>query len=464
MHTESIWGFAPRFPRPIFFLLGLLAASWPGQAEGPARIDIRTHGAKGDGQTSDRAAIQAAIDACREAGGGQVYMPPGRFISGTIHLRSGVTLHLDAGARLVGTTNLTEYARPTPPSFMPEAQWGKWHRGLIVAENAEDVAVTGLGLIDGNKVFDPTGEERMRGPHTIVFVNCRRFVLRDVTLADSANYAVFFQASDDVEIRNVKFVGGWDGVHWRGAPERWCRNVNIIGCQFYTGDDAIAGRYWHNTVISDCLINSSCNGIRLIGPATRLTVANCLFRGPGEQPHRTSGETRRTNMLSGIILQPGAWDATQGPLDEVLLANNVMQQVASPVTLWNKPGNTVGRVTVHGLRATGVYRAALSAESWAEAPINQVVLRDVQVEYSGGGQAWPAEQTLRGPGVDARSLPAWGLYARGVKNLILEDVRFSLEANDGRPVIRADQVEQMTLDEVKYPRVPGVAEPVVSRP
>ena len=177
-----------------------------------------------------------------------------------------MTLFLDAGATLVGTTNLTQYRQPTPPDFMPEAKWGKWHRALILGENVEDVTITGQGVIDGNKVFDPTGEERMRGPHTIVLVDCRRFTLRDITIVDSANYAVFFQISDDVDIRNVKIVGGWDGVHWRGAPDRWCRNVNIIGCQFYTGDDSIAGRYWDNTVIADCIVNSSCNGLRLIGP------------------------------------------------------------------------------------------------------------------------------------------------------------------------------------------------------
>src|SRR5438093_4440210 len=303
----------------------LCTASFALSAAAVGRFDIREFGAKGDAQTLDTAAIQRGIDACRDAGGGQVLVSGGRYLSGTIHLRSGVTLHLDAGARLIGTTNLADYAQPTPPDFMPEAKWGKWHRALIVGQNIEDFAITGEGVIDGNKVFDPAGEERMRGPHTIAFVDCRRATLRDITIVDAANYAVFFQVSDDVEIRNVKFIGGWDGVHWRGAPERWCHNVNIVECQFFTGDDAIAGRYWDNTVIKDCLINSSCNGIRLIGPATRLTVANNLFRGPGEQPHRTSGEKRRTNMLSGIILQPGAWDATRGLLDDVLLVDNVMQ-------------------------------------------------------------------------------------------------------------------------------------------
>jgi hypothetical protein len=441
------------------FLLGL---SWAMPVLAANRFDIRERGAKGDGQASDTAAIQKAVDDCAASGGGTVVFTPGRYVSGTLHLRSGVTLHLESGARLIGTTNLAHYAQPTPPAFMPEAKWGKWHRGLIVGENVEDVAITGLGTIDGNKVFDPTGEERMRGPHTIVLVNCRRFTLRDVTMVDSANYAVFFQLSDDVEIRDVKFVGGWDGVHWRGAPERWCQNVNIIGCQFFTGDDAIAGRYWNNTVIKDCLINSSCNGIRLIGPATRLTIANNLFRGPGEQPHRTSREQRRTNMLSGIILQPGAWDATSGPLDDVLLANNVMQHVASPVTLWTKPGNPVGKVTVSGLHATGVYRSAISIESWAKEPLTNVVLRNVQVEFTGGGTAAQAQQPVKGPGVDARSLPAWGLYARHVQTLTLEDVRFSLAADDLRPVVVAERVERLNLDGFKFPRVPGVTEPIVT--
>src|SRR4051812_12475070 len=436
----------------------VLAASTVVSAAG--RFNIREFGAKGDGQTFDTMAVQAAVDQCRDAGGGQVLFPAGRYLSGTIHLRSGVRLHLEAGARLIGTTNLPLYAQPTPPDFMPEAKWGKWHRALIVAENVEDCAITGEGVIDGNKVFDPTGEEHMRGPHTIAFVGCRRATLRDITIVDAGNYAVFFQVSDDIEIRNVKIVGGWDGVHWRGAPERWCHNVNILGCQFFTGDDAIAGRYWDNTIIKDCLINSSCNGIRLIGPAMRLTVANNLFRGPGEQPHRSSGERRRTNMLSSIILQPGAWDATRGLVDDVLLANNVMQHVASPVTLWTKSGNPVGRVTISGLTATDVYRAAFSAESWGDAPITNVTLRNVQVEFAGGGKAWPTNQTVKGPGVDARPLPAWGLYARNVQTLTLEDVRFSVASDDLRPVLQTERVDHLNLDAFKYTQVPGGNEPL----
>jgi polygalacturonase len=444
------------------FLCLLLAASWVVPTHAAHTFDVRSYGSKGDGTTLDTAAIQATLDACRDSGGGQVVFPAGRYLSGTIHLRSRVDVWFEAGARLIGTSMLHEYRQPVVPDEMPEAKWGKWHRALILGEDIEDVTLAGPGVIDGNKVFDPAGEERMRGPHTLVFVNSRRVTVRDLTFLDSANYAVLFLISDDVEFRNVSFVGGWDGIHWRGAPNRWCHNVRILGCQFATGDDSIAGRYWNNTVIQDCLINSSCNGIRLIGPATRLTIANNLFRGPGEQPHRTSGEARRTNMLSGIILQPGAWDATRGLLDDVLLANNVMQHVASPVALWTKPGNTVGNVTVSGLTATGVYRSALSVESWADEPVTNVVFRNLQIEFTGGGTAAQAQQLVKGPGVDARSLPAWGIYARNVQTLTLEDVRFSLAANDLRPVLHADRVGQLKLDGVRFPAVPGVQQAMVT--
>lgn len=450
----------------LFTLLwGALCAAAVSESRGqatqppPAKLcNVLDFGAKGDGRAADTAAINNAIIACAAAGGGQVLLPPGTYLSGTVHLRSGVTLFLAAGATLAGITNLTDYQQPDVPASMPEAKWGKWHRALVLAEGVEDAGLAGPGTIDGRKVFDPTGEERMRGPHTIVMVNCRRFSLRDLTILDSANYAVFFQLSDDVEIRSVKFHGGWDGVHFRGSPDRWCRGVKIIGCQFCTGDDAIAGRYWDNVVISDCILNSSCNGIRLIGPATRLIVSQCLFYGPGEAPHRTS---TRTNMLSGIILQPGAWDATEGLLNDVLLAQNVMRDVASPVTIWTKSGNPVGRITISGLDATGVYRSALSVESWANTPVTNVVIRNAAIEFTGGGALEQAKWTVKGPGVDARPLPAWGVYARNVESLTLEDVRLTTTSPDLRPVVVGEKVGRIRLDHVRAARASNAAPAII---
>jgi len=442
----------------VLIAAGWLATTQTGTAATPGVFSIRDYGAVGDGKTLDTAAINKAIEACAAAGGGQVLLPPGKYLSGTVHLKSHVTLFLDAGARLIGTTDLGQYQHPTPPAFMPEARWGKWHRALILGDGLEGIAITGQGVIDGNKVFDPTGEEKMRGPHTLVLVNCRNVTVRDVSFVDSANYAIFFQISDQVDIRNVKISGGWDGVHFRGAPERSCRDVSIIGCQFFTGDDSIAGRYWENTLISDCIVNSSCNGVRLIGPATHLIIRDCLFYGPGIHPHRTSN---RHNMLAGLNLQPGAWDTTQGSLDDVLISNITMHNVSTPFHFSLKPGNTAGRITVNRVTATGVYRAASSVESWAETPFTNVIFRDVTIEYKGGGTQEQASMTVKSPGVDARPLPAWGFYARNVRNLQFDNVRLRCEKEDLRPVLICNAVERLTLDSFKFQRPPGAPDPLV---
>ena len=90
-------------------------------------------------------------------------------------------------------------------------------------------------------------------------------------------------------------------------------------------------------------------------------------------------------------------------------------------------------------------------------------IRNAQMEFAGGGPVAQALQLVKGPGVDARPLPAWGIHARNVAQLILEDVRLSVVPDDLRPVLHADQVKQLKLDGVKFTRVPGAKEPIITR-
>ena len=358
-------------------------------------FNVRDYGAQGDGRTADTAAINKAIEACSTAGGGRVNLPAGTYLSGTVHLRSEVDLHLEAGATLLGSADLKDYQNLVPPAIMPESKALAWHRALVLADGARNICISGEGVIDGRKVFDAHGEEHMRGPHTILLGSCRGVTLRDVSIKDSANYAVLLELTDRVEIRHVKITGGWDGVHFRGCREQPCHDVTIANCRFFTGDDSIAGRYWDRVRITDCVLNSSCNCVRLIGPATHLTIEKCRMYGPGEYPHRTSD---RHNCLAGLNLQPGAWDGTQGKLDDVTISDIVMEKVATPFHFILKSGNTAGRIAVSRVKATGVYFAAASVESWAETPFAEVTFRDVSIEFAGGGK----RRGIQGAGACAR--------------------------------------------------------------
>jgi hypothetical protein len=242
-------------------------------------------------------------------------------------------------------------------------------------------------------------------------------------------------------------TGGWDGIHFRGARDRPCRNVTVTGCQFFTGDDAIAGRYWEDTLISNCVLNSSCNAVRLIGPAKRLIIHDCLIYGPGLYEHRTSG---RRKTLAGVSLQPGAWDATEGELDDVLVSDITMRNVSAPFLIMLKPGNRGGRITVERVNATGVYLTASSIENWAKTPFERVVFRDVSIECDGGGKL--PKGPIKSPGVDPRLLPAWGFYAKSIKDLSFENVRLSTAADDPRSVLQADDVARLELDGIHFPR------------
>jgi len=419
-----------------------------------ARVyNIRDYGAKGDGTKLDTAAFNAAIVACAAAGGAQVLVPPGRYLTGTICLKSNITLLLEADAEIIGTPDLAQYEPFTPPKGNPLADLApSWHRALLLGADVENVIITGHGCINGNKVFDPRGEENMRGPHAVLFGNSRNIVMRDISIKDSGNYAVMLEFTSDVEVSRIKITGGWDGIHFRGWKDRPSRNVTIVDCEFFTGDDGIAGWFWENALIARCIINSSCNGIRLIGPAQRLIIHDCLFFGPGRFEHRTSRERHRTNMLAGILLQPGAWGHTEGLLDNVQISNITMHDVATPFSVTLAPGNKAGRITVNRMTATGVYEAAASVESWAEEPVERMTIRDVNFEFSGGRGGELAELPIRRPEQDARPLPVWGLYVRKVRVLDLQDVRLNLIEADARSAFMADEVEHIKLDAFRAPQ------------
>lgn len=253
-------------------------------------------------------AIQAAMDACYKAGGGRVVVPAGRFMTGDIRLRSGVMLYLESGAILKGSPNPEDYMHylsdtidPLPPyTGDPEKRsvdpYSRWNSGLIKAVGAEKIAIVGEpgSYIDGGNVFDDQGEEGYRGPHAINMHYCRDILFEGYTIVDSGNWAHNICVSENIVARNLKVLGGHDGF-----DVRTCDNILIEYCNFYTGDDCIAGFDNYNVHVHDCILDSSCSALRFGG--TKVLVENCKTVAPARFGHRYNMtlEEKKCNILPG---------------------------------------------------------------------------------------------------------------------------------------------------------------------
>jgi hypothetical protein len=219
--------------------------------------------------------IQEAIDSCAKTGYGIVIFSKGTFLSGSLQLKSNVTLQLQKGAVLQGSENYSDYKNDA----------------FIFGSRLNNVAIKGEGTIDGVNCRNPKGEEGFRGPHAIRLIHCENISFRDFTVINSANWALNFRYCSYASVENVFIRGGHDGLH-----ARFCNNFNVSGCDFRTGDDAFAGNDNQNFVITDCKINTSCNGFRM--GCLNLTVKQCFIWGPGEYIHKIQN---RNNMLSAFV-------------------------------------------------------------------------------------------------------------------------------------------------------------------
>ncbi|HEV3237702.1 MAG TPA: glycosyl hydrolase family 28-related protein, partial [Gemmataceae bacterium] len=248
-----------------------------------ATISILQYGAKGDGKTKDTQSIQSAIDACHRGGGGEVFFPTGTFLSGSLHLKSGVALHLDHGATLLASPDSADFDRYETLSFKNDAdqETSFFHHALIWAENAERIAVTGTGTIDGNR-------KKRGGPKAIALKRCRFLTITGITIRDSPNYCISLLGTDYVHIDGVTILNGFSD----GIDPDCCHHVRISNCHIESWDDAIVPkasfslgerRSTENLTVSNCILATNCNAFKLGtesgGDFKNITVSNCLVFG-----------------------------------------------------------------------------------------------------------------------------------------------------------------------------------------
>jgi polygalacturonase len=345
----------------VWFATPLLRAEQAGWSQVPgilARIQapvfpshdfvITNYGAVADGQADCTAAIGKAIAACAQAGGGRVVIPAGEFLSGPIHLKSNVDLHLAAtNSVLKFSTDPNAYLPAVLTRFEGMECWN--YSPLIYAHGQENIAVSGEGTLDGQAdathwwpwkgresrgaearpsagarlvkmVADSTPVEQRRfgegdnlRPSFIQFNRCRNVMVEGVHIRRSPMWEINPVLCTNVIVRGVDIVS--HGANNDGCDPESCRDVLIEKCLFDTGDDCIAIKSGRNNdgrrigvpsvnlVIRDCTMRDghagTAIGSEISGSCSNVFVEDCEM----SSPHLNCALRLKSNAVRGGVIQ-----------------------------------------------------------------------------------------------------------------------------------------------------------------
>ncbi len=274
----------------IAILSGMLTVFAQGTKE--ARVfSVRDFGAKGDNKTLDTKAIQKALDECGKAGGGIVRIPKGTYLSGSIFIKSRTTLRIEKGAILEGSKKLDDY--PIRPSFRLGGTEQKSHSSLVSAIGAQDITITGEGLISGSGLRR-SKKSSASSPRVIQIVGCKNVLLENFTVTNQARWTIHPLYCTNFTARNLRVLVTAGGRNGDGLNPESCTNVLITDCTFKTKDDCIAiksgknqqgvdiGIPCQNVTVTKCTMlrgyGAVCIGSDMSGGIRNIVIKDCVFK------------------------------------------------------------------------------------------------------------------------------------------------------------------------------------------
>ena len=449
-----------------------------------ADFNVRDYGAKGDGKTLDSPAIDRAIQACCEQGGGRVLLPAGRYLSGSIHLKSNVELHLQAGCVIVAApASMRAYDEAEKFDF-PEYQDGGhtyFHNSLIWAEGQENVSITGRGMIDGvgltkkdtEKGGNVQGGSIGTGDKAITLKQCKNILIRDVTIYRGGHFAIIITGCERGTIDNVTIDTNRDGI-----DIDCCKYITVSNTKVNTpNDDAIVLKSSYalkravaceHILITNCIVTGYKLGTFLDGtyvPEKVNWVCGRIKLGTESNGgYRDITISNCTCMYSsGLAFE----EVDQGLMDNILVTNIALNHVHHyPIYITTGCRNRGPKDVKEPSRGQNIMISniqALDCDSLAgiiitgmeQAPLKNIALQNIHIEYRGGGTKEQGKKEYREQGTNypeprwAGPTPAYGLYARHVEGLQLRNITFSLKKKDDRPAVIMKNVKNVAMSEIK---------------
>lgn len=393
-------------------------------ASGQGYYNVLKYGARNDSSKLATQAIKKAIDAASKAGGGTVYFPAGKYLTGAIHLKSNITIFIDAGAELHFSDNFDDYLPMVKSRY--EGVDVTSFSPLFYAYKVENIAIKGRGIIDGHgkKWWDfvegyKEGQERSKWQHTFDALNkdillpdepkqmkrgflrppfiqpmyCKNVMIEGITIRNSPFWTVNPQFCDNVTVHAVtitnpgSFAPNTDGIN----PES-CRNVRISDCHISVGDDCITiksgkdapGRKMatpaENYTITNCTMLSGHGGVvigsEMSGDVRKITISNCVFDGT-DRGIRIKSARGRGGVVEEIRV------------DNIIMKNIRDQAIVLDLQYAKTTVEPVSERTprfrnIHFSNITGQVNEAAYLNGLEEMPIDNISFNDINMEAKTG--------------------------------------------------------------------------------
>ena len=443
---------------------------------------VSDFGAKNDGITINTSIIQKAIDFVHEQGGGRLIFETGSYVTGSIYLKSNVTLHLEQGATILGSTNPFDYIKDAKIGWM----------SMIFAVNQENIGITGKGTINGRGFLtaynmvnyihrgiytDPLKYDRpneTNRPQNIYFRECKNIRIVDITLRDPGSWNQTYDQCQNLYVDHI-YVDSKSYWNNDGIDIVDCDGVVIKNSYFDAADDVIcfkshsAEHMCQNVVVDNCVGRSSANGLKF-GTVSRggfknfkitnLTIFD-TFRSAitlaavdgGEIENIVIDGVRSINTGNVIYLRLGdRWAKGKKPYMKNVTISNVYAEV--PLTKPDAGYNYEGPVEDLPRNISPASIVGL-----VENKIQGVHLKNIQIVYPGEGNPLYAKRGLTAEELDGvpemrdvypefsqfKELPAWAFYVRHAEGVSFENVTFTAKKKDYRPSVVLDDVKDVSF-------------------
>ncbi|MEN2412236.1 glycoside hydrolase family 28 protein [Flavobacterium mesophilum] len=448
-------------------------------------FDVTKYGAVGNGKTLNTKAIQKAIDEASKNKGGRVVLSKGKFLSGSIVLKSGVELFLDEDAVLLGSTDVNDY-----PKY-------DGRRALVVATDSKNVSISGKGSIDGQGRelalavdslhhtgvrIDPEYNYRRLRPgdgrgKLVSFLKCDVVKISGITLKNSSGWVTCFEQSKNIIVDHVKVESR---AYWNndGIDINGCENVSVTNCDVNAADDGIClksdspGLENNNIYIANCVVRSSASAVKFgtgsYGSFKNVTIENIqvydTFRSAiaiesvdgAEIENIKVSNITAVNTGNAILIRLGHRNGDKAGYIKNVSIKNVKAQIPFgrpdidydlrgpevdyfhnpfPAAIAGIPGHSIENVILENIEISYPGRAS---KGMAYLPLSR--LKDVLENEKG----YP-EFTMFG------ELPSFGFYVRHVNGIEMKNIKITLEKEDFRPAFVFDDVKNLKMEKIDVP-------------